>query len=310
MPEIGVLGGVTFAMASSLVLLVFALIGGRRGRLDARLDELAGRPAEQSPEDLMRKLATTTLPRMGQPLVPKDEAGRTRLQTRLIHAGIYSRQAIPVFLGVKMTLMVAPVVVGLLAAFSGTVTFQVGMFVGAMFGTLGMIAPSFWLDNRKTARQATFRRALPDALDMMVICLEGGASLPSALRRVGGELATAHPALARELQIVQREIQLGLSPGDAIRSFADRCDLEELRSLASVILQSERFGASLVKSMRVHAESLRIKRIIRAEEMANKAVVKILFPTVFFILPAMFIVILGPTSAEMMETWSNMAAKR
>ena len=108
------------------------------------------------------------------------------------------------------------------------------------------------------------------------------------------ELRTAHPLLAAELNIVQREIQLGRSPGESLRQMGQRTDLEEIRSLASVIIQAEQFGASLVKSLRVHAETLRLKRQQRAEEMAQKAATKILFPTLLFIFPAIFVVILGP----------------
>jgi len=171
---------------------------------------------------------------------------------------------------------------------------------------IGMIGPSFWLDRRKKRRQTAFRRALPDALDVLVICLEGGISLTGAIRRVAGELRTAHPLLASELNIVQREVQLGLSSGQALRGFADRCDLEEIRSLASVIIQTERFGASLVKALRVHAETLRIKRLQRAEELAQMAATKVLIPTVLFILPGLFVVILAPAAIQIMAAFDGM----
>jgi len=164
-----------------------------------------------------------------------------------------------------------------------------------------MIGPSFWLDRRKKARQMAFRRALPDALDVLVICLEGGLSLMAAFKRVAGELRTAHPPLAAELLIVEREVQLGRQTGEAMRQFGERADLEEVRNLASVITQSERFGASLVKALRVHAETLREKRLQHAEEMAQKAATKILFPTLIFIFPGVFIVILGPAVIRIME---------
>ena len=147
---------------------------------------------------------------------------------------------------------------------------------------------------------------MPDALDLLVICLEGGLSLPASLRRVGGELRTAHPLLALELNIVQREIQLGSSPGESLQKLGVRTDLEEIRSMAAVITQAERFGASLVKSLRVHAETLRTKRQQYAEEMAAKAAVKVLFPTLLFIFPAIFVVILGPAAFQIMEQLGQM----
>ena len=143
-------------------------------------------------------------------------------------------------------------------------------------------------------------------MDILVICLEGGLSLPAALKRVSSELKTAHPALAAELGIVQREIQLGRTSGEALRKMGERSDLEEVRSLASVILQSERLGASLVKSLRVHADALRVKRQQRAEELAQMAATKMLFPTVLFILPAMFVVILGPAVIHITQVIGRM----
>lgn len=300
----------TFVAASSFVLLVYTLVGWRGNRLAARLGGLSDEHGKAAPRDgdAVKQLARTALPKMGAPLVPRDLKERGRLQARLYHAGLYSRQAMLLFLGVKMLLIVAPAVVGFVLGLAGLVEVSNGLIFGAMLGILGMVLPSFWLDRRKRARQTAFRRALPDALDVLVICLEGGLSLPSALKRVAAELRTAHPMLALELNIVQREVQLGRSAGEALRQFAERTDLEELRMLASLILQSERFGASLVKALRVHAETLRQKRIFLAEEMAQKAATKILFPTVLCILPGMFVVILGPAAIQIIDMFSHMAA--
>jgi tight adherence protein C len=300
-PE-GSIALVVFLMVASGVLLLFTVVGGRRSRLDTRLDDLSGRAPSVLPDQgSVAQMARSALPRMGTALVPSDEGERTLLKTRLIHAGLYGRQAMPLFLGVKMVLMVAPALAGLAAGAVGLLPGSHGMLAGACLGVLGMIGPSFWLDKRKADRQADFRRALPDALDVLVICLEGGLSLPGALRRIVTELRTAHPLLAAELKIVERETQLGRSPGEALQQMGLRTDLEEVRSLASVITQAERFGASLVKSLRVHAETLRLKRRQQAEEKAQKAAVKILFPTLLLIFPAVFVVILGPAAIQISE---------
>src|SRR5262245_8066697 len=211
-----------------------------------------------------------------------------------------------VFRGVKVLPMVWPGLVGLGAGIAGLVTVNQGLIIGGLLGAFGMIGPSFWLDRKKAARQVALRRALPDALDVIVICLEGGISFAGALKRVASELRTAHPLLAAEFNIVQREVQLGRSTGEAIRQFAERSDLEEIRSLASVVVQAERYGASLVKALRVHAETLRVKRLHYAEEMAQKASTKLLFPTVLFIMPGVFIVILGPAVIQIMQMFANM----
>src|SRR5262249_12817032 len=263
--------------------------------------ELSGKDTINPDREKVRQLARTALPKMGAPLLPDDEESRTRLRTRLIQAGYYSRQAMVFFLGVKVLLMAAPAVLGLAAGLVGLCDVNYGALSGALSGIAGMIGRSFWLDRRKKVRQSSFRRALPDALDVLVICLEGGLSLPGAMRRVASELRTAHPLLAAELKIVERETQLGRSPGEALQQMGLRTDLEEVRSLASVITQAERFGASLVKSLRVHAETLRLKRKQQAEEKAQKAAVKILFPTLLLIFPAVFVVILGPAAIQISE---------
>jgi tight adherence protein C len=253
----------------------------------------------------MSQLAMSVLPKMGVAIIPSSEEQRSELQTRLIHAGYYGRQALVIFLGLKMLLTIGPAVIGLMAGMVGIIPISYGVIFGAILGITGMIGPSFWLDRRKSERQMAFRRALPDAMDVLVICLEGGLSLTGAIRRVASELRTAHAGLAMELQIVQREMQLGRTAGEALRQFAERCDLEEIRSLASVINQSERFGASLVKALRVHAETLRGKRLQMAETMAQKAAIKILFPTLIFIFPGIFLVILGPAVVQLIEMFSR-----
>src|SRR5262245_21948786 len=150
-----------FVSASTFVLLVFTLLNGRRNRLDARLGDLANRGAPTPPTDSVAEFARTTLPKMGAALVPKDEDERTRLQTRLLQAGYYGRQAMVVFLGVKVCLIAGPALLGLVLGTLGLVGLQEGVIFGAIFGLAGMIGPSFWLDRRKAERQTSFRRALP-----------------------------------------------------------------------------------------------------------------------------------------------------
>jgi tight adherence protein C len=291
----------SFVAISSLVLLAYLVVAGRRTRVDDRLQALSEGWGDTPAQEGVASVARSTLPKLGTPLIPKDEEERTRLQTRLTHAGLYSRQSLGVYLGVKMLLTVGPAMVGLAAALIGVLPLQAGLLGGAFAGIVGLIGPSFWLDRMKRRRQISIRRSLPDGLDVLVICLEGGLSLGGALRRVAEELRAAHPLLASELYIVQREVQMGRSEGEAMRQFADRTDLEEMRSLAAVITQAERFGAGLVKALRVHAETLRTKRLQYAEEMAQKAATKMLFPTVFFILPGIFIVILGPAVIQIIS---------
>lgn len=295
--------------AGGLGAIVAILASGRKGRLDSRLQELkTGRPAStaSAASPAVRKMAAAAIPKIGTHLMPTDEKERTLLQARLIQAGLYRRQAMVVYLGVKMLLMIGPGLIGLIVGLARLAPLQPAILYGACFGILGMIGPKMWLDRKHKARQSSFRRGLPDALDVIVICVEGGLSLVGALRRVAGDLRTVHPDLALELDIVQREVQLGQTAGEALRRFGERADMEELRSLASVIIQSEKFGAGLNKAIRIHADTLRLKRQQRAEEMAQKAGTKVLFPTLLFIFPAIFVVILGPAMIQLSTTLMSM----
>jgi tight adherence protein C len=143
------------------------------------------------------------------------------------------------------------------------------------------------------------RRALPDALDVIVVSLEGGLPVAASFRRVASELAGIHPLLAVELTIVQREVQMGRSLGEAMQNLAGRFDLDDLRNMASVIQQSERYGAGVTRAFRIFADGLRTSRVQQAEEMARKAAVKLIFPTVIFIFPVMFVVILAPAVIQL-----------
>lgn len=291
-----------FAATAGLALLVGLLASGRERKLTDRLGELSGRPrsGSKAPETV-GEMARATLPKLGKVIAPENEAELNRLSARLTRAGLYNRQAMYIFLGVKLSLILMALVAGAGLTLSGAAQGVQAMMASLALFMVGMIGPGFWLDRRKKKRQLALRRAMPDALDVLIICLEGGLSFQSALKRVAEEIRPAHPILGYEFRIVDREVQLGRSPGDALLHFAQRTDLEEARSLSTVIGQSERFGASLVKSLRNHSESLRSRRRQVAEELAQKAATKILFPTLFCIFPAIFVILLGPAVYQMGE---------
>lgn len=289
---------VAFVMAGSLALFVGLLLSGKKTKVEARIDALSGRDRPSEKPETVAQIARAALPKMGQVIVPDSEAERTRLRARLIYAGLYNRQAMYVFLGVKLTILLAATIAGVGLTLTGALPLTQAMGISMCLFVTGMIGPSFWLDRRKKARQTLLRRALPDALDVLIICLEGGLSLQGGMKRVSDELRSAHPVLGQELRIVDREVHLGRSPGEALENMAQRTDLEEARSLASVIGQSERFGASLVKSLRSHSETLRIRRRQQAEEKAQKAATLILLPTLMFIFPAIFVILLAPAAFQ------------
>jgi len=293
---------VVFAATVVLALLAGLALSNGRGKLSERLDDLSGkrRREEKEKPETVAKIARAALPKLGKVIVPEDEGERNRLSARLVQAGLYSRQALHVFLGVKLSIMIAALAMGVGLTLTGAAS--PAKTLGASLGLflVGMVGPSFWLDSRKKTRQVRLRRALPDALDVLIICLEGGLSFQASLKRVAEEIVSAHPLLGYEFRIVDREIQLGRSPGEALMHFAQRTDLDEASSLATVVGQSERFGASLVKSLKSHSDTLRERRKQLAEERAQKAATKILFPTLLCIFPAIFVILLAPAVFQMM----------
>jgi tight adherence protein C len=293
-----------FLAVSSFVALIGTLLARRSGTVEMRLEGMS-----DSGRSTTVNLPQGAKPSMLSLLLPTGEDARNELGKRLVQAGLYKSNSRTFFFISKMVLLAIPIGMGLAANSMGLISFKQGFLVGGISGAFGMILPSFWLDARRKKRQTEIRRALPDALDIIVVCVEGGLSLPGAISRVSQELRTAHRTLAAEMVIVQREIQLGRTTGEAMLRFADRFDLEELRSLSSVIQQAERFGASVVKALRVHAESLRLKRRQQAEERAQKAAVKLIFPTVVCIFPALFIVLVGPAVYRILEMFSRLGGK-
>jgi len=293
-----------FAAAASFVLLVAHLLGKTPRRAKARL---AGLYQDAQGVPPTARNARSGNPRCAAAIERKIE-NRVRkqdqshdLRDRIVQAGIYRKHAVTIFVVLRMVLFASMLGLGLLAVYFRLLAPLPAMIIGVLAGLGATLAPTFWLDHVRRTRQNQIRRALPDALDLMGVCLQGGLSLTGSLSRVSQELGTAHPMLALELAIVEREMQMGLSAGEALRQFARRFDLEELRSLASVIGQTEKFGSSVTKALRTYADSLRVKRQQQAEEMAQKAAVKILFPTLLCIFPGIFIVVLGPAAIRIYE---------
>jgi tight adherence protein C len=290
----------------SLIGVLWLIFAGQREPVENRLNELRTEQQMLGAADPATKVGD--MQEFRQSWSQKAER-RRKLGERLIQAGLYKRDSMMFFYATQGILGGLPVVIGFAAATMGLASLPVALLLGVLTGIAGIIAPGFWLDAQKRTRQTAMRRALPDTLDLLVICVEAGLSLPSSLVRITKELRTAYPMLALEMMIVHREVQLGHTTGEALKRFGDRFDLEEIRSLASVIRQAERFGASVVNAIRVHADTLRHMRLEQARERAQKASVKLLFPTVLCIFPAMFVVILGPAFFDIMELFENMKSR-
>jgi tight adherence protein C len=183
----------------------------------------------------------------------------------------------------------------------GFPTFATLLFYYVAAAACGYYAPGLWLRTAITQRKDALNRAIPDALDLMVVCVEAGLGLDQAIGRVGEEVGRSHPALSDELNLLSMELRTGVSRQEALRNIAHRTDLEEVRNLVALLIQTDRFGTSIGQALRVHADSMRTTRRLKAEELAAKLPVKLLFPLVFFIFPSMFIVIIGPAAIKMVR---------
>jgi tight adherence protein C len=299
-----------FLAVSGLTYLAFHAIWARDRRVDDRLVELSSdtpsaqarlvrsdSPASNSVRSKVAKLAAQ--------LLPNDKRERTQLQARLMHAGIYATWAPGVFLTVKIALIIVPVFVALFLGALGLCHPERILLYAGVVGGIGIILPGLWLKRRKARRHSTLMKSLPDFLDLMVTCVQAGLSMNGALQRVTEELAVAHPALAGEMGIVERQIELGATPDLALRNFAERSDLAAISTLSTLVEQTRRFGTSISDALRTHAETIREQREQRAEEMAQRASVKILFPTLLLIFPAIFIVLVGPAAVQIVRTFST-----
>ena len=235
--------------------------------------------------------------------LPKSQAEQSIVKQRLIRAGFRDEGAIKTFYGTKVLL---PLILCAIVTLAG-LTHMVGpFFLYVLCLGVGFLAPDFWLGNRIKKRQGRISRGLPDVLDLLVICIEAGLSLDQATVRASEELKLAQPALCDELKVVVLEQRAGRPRTDAWKHMAERTGEENCRNLVSMLVQAEQFGTSIAKTLRIHSDTLRTKRMQEVEEAASKTTIKLLFPLVLFIFPALFLVVLGPAVIMMMENFATL----
>lgn len=222
-----------------------------------------------------------------------------QLVRRLLLAGYRKPAHADIFLGLRLAI---PAVLGVLVAlFGGSNTIM--LFIIAV--GLGFFAPDFWLNWKTKQRRERVRMSLPDGLDFLAICLEAGLGLDQGIVRLGQELRVSHPVLAEELLQINFEQRAGVPRITAWKTFSDRVDLESVRSFVAMLIQTDRFGTPISKSLGAFSDALRIARRQRAEELAAKTTIKLLFPLALFIAPAMGIVLLGPAMISIVKSFQR-----
>lgn len=289
--------GVTF-MAIVVVVLGLVYAFSTSGAIAERLSRLWHPPAV-APETTFRvkqkERAQRVLSDIGK-LIPASTKTLPRSRRMMIRAGYRRPEAIQILRGAKAIL-----ILGLLSAVYFTDLYRQNQFILVFAVLLGFMLPDFWLSRRVRRRQHRIRLAMPDAMDLLVVCVEAGLGLDQAILRVAQELRIAHPILSEELQLLIMEMRVGKSRIDAWHELASRTGVDDIKTLVSMLVQTERFGTSVAQSLRVHSDNLRTKRRQRAEEQAAKTSVKMVPVLVFFIFPALLLVILGPAVITMVR---------
>jgi tight adherence protein C len=216
------------------------------------------------------------------------------LKKKLIQAGIYQERAIPLFFGVKLGGLVVLPILFLFLLWGHTSQRALLIWIPIALCTLGYILPDLILDGLIRVRQRKIREALPDALDLLVVCVEAGQGLNAALKRVAEEMLESSPTISQELLLVNLEIMAGLERQQALKNLGERTGVEELISLCHILIQSDRFGTSIGQALKTQSEFMRTSRRQKLEGLAAKTPVKLVFPLLLFIFPAIMVVLLGP----------------
>jgi tight adherence protein C len=234
---------------------------------------------------------------LGKFLVPKKEGNISEMRRLFIRAGYRNPKALALFFGLKVMLalsLFAAALVGKLLFWQrmAPVSFT---YLSILLAIVGFYLPNLWIKLRISNRKEKIQRGLPDALDLMVVCVEAGTGLDAALNRTAEEMRKTNSVLAEELGLVNLEIRAGKPRQEALKNLAWRTDLEDLSNLTTLLIQTERFGTSIAQALRVHSDFMRTKRFQRAEELAQKMPIKLIFPLALFILPMFFLVTVGPS---------------
>ncbi len=298
----------TLTFLVTLVVVMVIVYGLTPGKADivGRLARISGAEApveetkfaQKQTEKVREKLAD-----LGKILPAQSTKGTSRDKLLIIRAGYRDPDAILVIRGMKIVFPIATV-----AAVFFTGIYRSSPYIVFPLAFLGgYLLPDFWLTWKVRRRQHRLRRALPDALDLLVICVEAGLGLDQALLKVAQELRITHRELSGEFQLVNLEMRVGKTRIEALHELGRRTGLDDIKSLVAMLVQTERFGTSIAQSLRVYSDDMRIKRRQRAEEMSAKTTVKMVPPLVFFIFPALMVVILGPAVLTLMKQFAALA---
>jgi tight adherence protein C len=304
--KVAIFGGVACA-AWALLDLFYK----KNARTEARLDDFRdpsrrrsdGRDGVRGRRSAggMARFLEKASPSMAKPLQPKTAAEAGKLKTKLSYAGFRREAAPSVFLGLKTVCLLIGFVIG-----GGTLYFTKGATTETMMYTVASAGVAFYIPNVvlfffKKSRQNNIFFGLPDALDLMVVCVEAGLGLDQAMRKVSDEMKKTYAVIAEEFGLCNLHLQMGKARNEVLHDLGARTGVDDLKALAAILIQADKFGSSVAQALRVQSDSMRTRRRQMAEEKAAKTAVKLIFPLVLFIFPAIFIVLVGPAAITMIN---------
>jgi tight adherence protein C len=283
----------------AIFTISYALFGRSR-TLEQRVRQTSGETPSGSRFSLKKlvKGSEQIFKPLGE-MIPRSPEEMSRQERRLVTAGFRRKDAPVLFYGIKIALAIFFVIAFTAGGYLGKNPI-LWLLIAVLFGAM---VPDVWMSRRIKRRKENIQLSIPDALDLTVVCVEAGLGLDQSLMRIGQEIRPIHRDLSDELRLLNLEINAGKSRAQSLRNLANRTEVDDLKALVAVLIQTDRFGTSVAQSLRVFSDSLRVKRRQRAEERAAKTTIKMIPPLVFFIMPAIFVVVLGPAVITIVQSF-------
>jgi tight adherence protein C len=283
----------------SLGIFFYADYQKERWKISKRIKQMTGIIKSEEFTDVFYKIKDKLVKfvgSLGKLVKPRSEGESSTLRKSLLRAGYRRETASVIFFGIKAFLGI------LFFGFSFLMKLWIiknissfhFMLLCIILGVLGFYLPNLWLKMKIARREEKIIEGFPDALDLMVVCVEAGTGLDAAINRVGEEMKLSNKILSEEFKLLSLELRAGKQRRDALKNLATRTDLEDVSSLVTLLIQTDRFGTSIAQALRVHSDSMRTKRYQKAEELATKLPVKMVFPLIVFIFPSIFVTVMGP----------------
>jgi len=297
-----------FGLVAALAWVAVDFFSGKNNRAEERLADFRDPTSRKKRDELgkknngaMSRMLESAAPSFAKPLQPKTEKEQSRLKLKLGYAGFRSEAAPQLFLGCKFILLMVGLILG-----GGTTLAIMGMTQRSLFQIVLLAGGMFyfpdgvimWLGKK---RKESIFLGLPDALDLLVVCVEAGLGLDQAMRKVAEEMKKSYRNIADEFNLCNMQLQMGRARSQVLQELGIRSGVDDLKSLASILIQADKFGSSIAQALRVQSDSMRTRRRQIAEEKAAKTAVKLIFPLVLFIFPGIFVVLVGPAAITMVR---------